>query len=63
MMNRVIKLKRSGSTRTGIMRHLSKDVLDPCLDAEDCTHHCPMWFVLALASVGALGVIGKYFLG
>lgn len=63
MMGCVIKLKRSGITRIRIMRPSSKDIVDHRLDAEDCSHHCPTWFVLSLASAGVLCFIGSCFLG
>ena len=63
MMGCVTKLKRLGITRIRIMRPPSKDIVDPRLDAEDCTHHCPMWFILSLATVGAVSATGCFFFG
>jgi len=63
MMGRVIKLKRSGATGLGIMRSSSKDIVDPRLDTEDCTHSCPTWFVLSLAGIGVITVTALYLFG
>jgi hypothetical protein len=43
------------------MRENQKLDIDPRLDAEDCTHYCPMWFTLSLVVVGIISIIGHYF--
>ncbi|NBJ13586.1 hypothetical protein [Microvirga arsenatis] len=37
--------------------------IDPRLDAEDCTHHCPIWLTLSLASFGIVALIGHQIFG
>jgi hypothetical protein len=46
-----------------MMSRFNKDIFDPTLDAEDCSHHCPRWFLLVLTCLGILGLIGHHLMG
>jgi hypothetical protein len=46
-----------------MMSRSTKDLFDHSLDADDCSHHCPRWFLLFLSGVGLLGLIGHQLVG
>ena len=46
-----------------MMSRSNTDIVDHPLDAEDCSCHCPRWFLLILTGLGVLGLIGHHLTG
>ncbi|MBB4040620.1 hypothetical protein GGR34_002277 [Microvirga flocculans] len=46
-----------------MMSRFNEDGIDRALDADDCSHHCPSWFLAFLAGLALLGLVGHQLTG
>jgi hypothetical protein len=46
-----------------MMSRFDNQIIDHSLDSDDCSHHCPRWFLAFVSGLALLGLIGNQLAG